>query len=230
MIIILINLYLINILTYMDLIDEISPLKSNKRFILVRNNSSNNFGSTLSSFSYNKREILNSKYRPKTPVRSGMLRFKKKDMVLSDTPAYFSHIKNKNVRNFYENVLKSCCKEKEPKERFLKNIFRINNKPTYVLRSKDKNNNNINNLKNEKIGKKFRTTSSLPFIPFIQNRGANSINNSIINNSIINNDNEKTNNIKKIKVQSLFSKNAKKNNEFIKQNNIINIYPLSKKY
>ena len=209
----------------MDLIDEISPLKSNKRFILIRNNSSNNFGSTLSSFSYNKREIMSSRYRPKTPVRSGTLRFKKKeDMILSDRTLYFSHIKNKDVRNFYENILRSCCKEKEPKERFLKNIFRTNNKPTYVLKSKDKiKNNNINNLKGEKNEHKFRTLSNLPFMPFIQNSGVNSINNSIINNN-----KEKTNNIKNSKVQLLFPKKAKKNNEYLKKNNIINIYPLSK--
>ena len=211
----------------MDLIDEISPLKSNKRFILVRNNSSKSIGSTLSSFSYNKREIMSSRYRPKTPVKGGTLRFKKKeDLILSDRPVYFSNIKNKIVRNFYENVLRSCCKVKEPKERLLKNIFRANNKPTYVLKSKDKNknnNNNINNLKGEKIETKFRTLNNFPFIPFIRNSGVNSI-----NNSIINNDNEKTNNIKNRKVQLLFSKIQKKNNEYIKQNNIINIYPLSK--
>jgi hypothetical protein len=148
-------------------------------------------------------------------------------MVLSgmDTPQFFGQIKDKNVRNFYETILKSCCREKEPKERHLKNIFRMNKnknqRNSFVLKSKEKDkiNNSINNSKIENTEKKFRTSSSLPYIVLPQN----------ISTISTNNDNEKTNvkNSNNKKMQSLFSK-AANNNDLNNHKNKIKLRPISR--
>ena len=214
----------------MDLLDEITPLKSNNRFMLLKSNSTNNYGSSLSSFFYNKirRETISARPRAKSSIKNGMKKSKtqKKNMVLSDTPLFFSEIKNKNVRNFYETVLRNCCKEKEPKERLLKNLFRINNNKKYPLLLKTKNKKKFNKSKSlisENIEKKSKTSNNLPFILISQNNN----NTSHITN--INNDIEKTNFkiTNNIKIQSLLLKDAK-DHETNKQSNKLKFYPISK--
>ena len=217
----------------MEINDEFPQMKYKQRFKFVKSRSVNNFGLSVTSFSNKnlRKEDITSKTRVKPFKKNGLIKSKsqKKDMILSDMDnrLFFSHIKNKNVRNFYETVLKSCCKEKEPKERFLKNLFRMNNKKhTLVLKSKDKDkdkdkiNNSKNNLINEKTEKKSRTSNSLPYIILSQNNNNNS--------SAINNDNKKTifNKSNNKKTQSLFYKDANKN-DFNKNNKII-FSPISK--
>ena len=210
-------------------IDEIQSLTSNKRFKLIKSNSSNNYGSSLSSFSYNnniRREIISARPRFKSPLKIGFTRAKspKNNMILSNEPTFLNQIKNKNVRNFYETVLKNCCREKEPKQRCLKNIFKINNnnRDSFLLKSKDKKKINRNkSLRCESTEKKSRTSNNLPFIILSQNYNLSNFNS-------INNDNEKTN-IKisnKIKIQSILYK-AAKNSSMKKQNNKIKFFPKS---
>ena len=206
-------------------IDEIQSLTSNKRFKLIKSNSSNNYGSSLSSFSYNnniRREIISARPRFKSPLKIGFTRAKspKNNMILSNEPTFLNQIKNKNVRNFYETVLKNCCREKEPKQRCLKNIFKINNnhRDSFLLKSKDKKKINRNKiLRCESTEKKSRTSNNLPFIILSQNTNLSNFNS-------INNDNEKTN----IKIHSILYK-AAKNLSIKKQNNKIKFFPISTK-
>ena len=116
----------------MDLNEGIQEMNNNKKLRFSKSRSSNNFGSTFTFFPHNNlvREAITSRPRAQSSIKYSLMKSKsqKKNMVLSgmDTPLFLGQIKNKKVRNFYETILKSCCKEKEPKERHLKNIFRIN--------------------------------------------------------------------------------------------------------
>lgn len=186
----------------MDSTEDIPLAKSKKRNTLIKSISTNGFG-TL--FSYNldilRKQIKSARTRNKTPKNE--LKLTKK-LILPDEQLFFSEIKNKKVRNIYEAILRNSCKEKEPKTKHLKNIFRIKKTKNFLLKP------NINSQINNK-DKKSRTSNNLPFVQLSHN--LNNIN-SFINHSNINSDFENKNliNINKAKIPSLFLKKSNENN------------------
>ena len=210
----------------MDSTEDIPLAKSKKRNTLIKSISTNGFG-TL--FSYNldilRKQIKSARTRNKTPKNE--LKLTKK-LILPDEQLFFSEIKNKKVRNIYETILRNSCKEKEPKLKHLKNIFRLKNTKTNLLKPKMKNEIDIIiNLQSNKE-KKSRTSNNLPFIKLSQNQNLNNVN-SFYNSNINGDIDSKTIINYNNKIPSLFLKKDKKNTN-LNQSNNINILPISFDY
>ena len=218
----------------MDISDEIQRIKSNGKPTLLRSMSSNNFGTTFSyDFNSIKREkIKSSKYQNKTAQKNNRLKSGKTNLILPDEQIFFSQIKDEKVRNFYESILKHSCREKEPKTKYLKNIFRIKNKRPFLLNLNVKNEIEKVVYSRNNNNKKSRTSNNLPFIQLSQNIKSpiNYINkneHSKILNDIENINNISNNLYNKNKKYSIFLKKNNGNKEIKIKENINNILPKS---
>lgn len=220
--------------------DESPILKSNHK-TLFKNNSTNNFGSTfLYNLKYLRNDLMKKTITPKKDNINN-IRFKsakKKLLFLPDEQLFFSQIKNKQVRNFYETILKNSCRVKELKTKHLKNIFRIKNSNNVLLKSNQKEAENIFDLhNNNNKEKKSRTSNNLPFIQFSQN---NNNNNYSINNIQDNNSNsidieikrsvDNTKKNTKATIPSLFLKKSREKNKIRNSSYKIKINPISSNY
>ena len=215
----------------MDISDEIQKIKSNGKPTLLRSMSSNNFGTTFSyDFNSIKREkIKSSKYQNKTAQKNNRLKSGKTNLILPDEQIFFSQIKDEKVRNFYESILKHSCREKEPKTKYLKNIFRIKNKRPFLLNLNVKNEIEKVVYSRNNNNKKSRTSNNLPFIQLSQNIKSpiNKNEHSKILNDIENINNISNNLYNKNKKYSIFLKKNNGNKEIKIKENINNILPKS---
>ena len=210
----------------MNSAEETHLVKSNKRNSLLKSNSTNSFGTI---FIYNLDIIKSKRIHPRTPNKTPKNDLKiKKNLFLPEEQKFFCDIKNKKVRNFYETILRNSCKEKEPKLKHLKNIFRLKNTKINLLKPKMKNEIDIIiNLQSNKE-KKSRTSNNLPFIQLSQNQNLNNVN-SFYNSNINGDIDSKTIINYNNKIPSLFLKKDKKNTN-LNQSNNVNILPISFDY
>lgn len=216
----------------MKLTDEISSFKYYKREL--NNKSRNNFGKTFSnSFKLLEKEENIRPYAPnKRFIKNNEIKSDKKQLYLPEEQNIFIKIKNKEVRNFYETILKNSCREKELKTKNLKNIFRIKNTKNLIIKPNGKK--ELHNNSSQKI-KKSRTSSNLPFIQISQN--VNNINNiypinnngftiDIENINNIDNNNKNNDNIV-YKIPSLFLKKRNEKNIIKNQSSSIDKSPIA---
>lgn len=120
----------------MKLEDKIAPSTLNNK-ILFKNNSSNNFRTTfLYNLECSKSEKMKKITTHNNNTKYNKLKLRNKKLfILPDEQKFFSQIKNQKVRNIYSIILKISCKEKEPKAKHLKNIFRLNNSINFLIKS-----------------------------------------------------------------------------------------------
>lgn len=193
----------------MDSTDEIPSFNYYKREF--KNKSPNNFRKTFSnSFKLlEKEENIRINSPNKRFISNNRIKSGKKQLYLPEEQNIFVKIKNKEVRNFYETILKNSCREKEPKTKNLKNIFRLKNTKNFIIKPIVKKVSHSNSSQNIK---KSRTSNSLPFIQVSQNvNNIYPINNNGFTFDIENKnnmDNNKNNDNVVYKIPSLFLKNA----------------------
>lgn len=216
----------------MELLEVIPSIKSEKT--LLKSNSSNGFGTTyLYNIDYLKREHFRRAMSAKKMYNKDYrLKSVKKKLFIVDEQFFFSQIKNKDVRNFYESVIKNACREKEPKTKHLKNIFRLKKSRNFLLKPNVKNEiESMINTPKSKKERKSRTSNNLPFIHLPKN-----INNiDLINNNVnVNNDIENNKKIYihinndsiKYKIPSIFLKKAKEKSKIKNESFKISLSPL----
>ena len=205
----------------MESTSEIPLFKYYKREL--NNKSPNKLGKTFSnSFKLLEKE---ENIRVITPIKgfitNNRIKSGKKQLYLPEEQNIFIKIKNKEVRNFYETILKNSCREKELKTKNLKNIFRIKNTKNLIIKpivKKELQSNSSQTIK------KSRTSNNLPFIQISQNvNNICPINNNgftiDIENKNNNMDNNKINDNIINKIPSLFLKKTIREKNKIKNKN-----------